>query len=114
MVHTGTFPNGITNDQGALCRDFILHERTFRHALEVGNDKTIKQELLSSPVYYDALIISRRLKISGIEQLTPEQVLDLEGEDADTLVSAMMDLDQRRSDFRKEQQAAAQAAAGPA
>ena len=114
MVLTGTFPNGVLNDQGSICREFILEERTFRHALEVGSDGSIKKELLSSPVYYDALVLSKRLKIAGIDRLTPEQVLELDAEDGDTLVSAMLELDQRRADFRREQQATPQTPAGAA
>lgn len=112
MVQTGTFPNGIVNDQGKPCAEFILHERTFRHTLELANDATIDKKLLSDSAYYDAAIISKRLKVAGIDNLTAEMVLDLDGADGDTLANAMMDLDQRRADFRKEQQAAAQAAAG--
>ena len=114
MVQTGTFIDGIINGQGAACREFILHERTFRHALEVGNDRTIQQDLLSDPVYYDAVIISKRLKVAGIDRMTPEQVLDLCAEDGDCLIDAILQLDQRRAEFRSQQQAAAQAAAGPA
>lgn len=114
MVQTGTFPNGITNDKGEPCREFILQERTFRHTLELANDPAIKKELLASPAYYDAAIISKRLAVAGIDKMTVDMVLDLDGEDGDELANAMMDLDQRRDDFRKEQQTAAQAAAGTA
>lgn len=113
MVQTGTFPNGITNDKGELCREFILQERTFRNTLELGSDPAIKHSLLSDPVYYDASIYSKRLKVAGIDKLTPEMVLDLDGEDGDELAFSAVKLDQRRAEFRKEQQAAAQAAAGP-
>jgi len=109
MEQTGTFPNGITDEEGAICRDFTLTERTFRHTLEVANDPAIKKELLSDASYYDAAIISKRLKIAGIDNLTPEMVLDLEGNDGDTLAQAMIDLDQRRAEFRKQQQAAPEA-----
>lgn len=112
MVQTGTLPSGIINAAGATCRDFILHERTFRHTLELANDLDIKKELLSSRVYYDAAIISKRLAVAGIDKVTPDMVLDLDGEDGDTLANAMMDLDQRRAEFRSQQQAAAQAAPG--
>ncbi|MDA8428940.1 MAG: hypothetical protein M0T70_06755 [Geobacteraceae bacterium] len=114
MVQTSTFPNGILNDKGEACRDFILHERTFRHTLELANDPAIKKELLAAPAYYDAAIISKRLKVAGIDSLTPEMVLDLEGDDGDTLAQAMMDLDQRRAEFRSTQQAAPKAADSPA
>jgi len=114
MVQTGTFPNGIINDKGEACRDFILHERAFRHTLELANDQAIKKELLASPTYYDAAIISKRLKVAGIDNMTPEMVLDLEGDDGDTLAQAMMDLDQRRADFRSSQQAAQKATDCPA
>lgn len=112
MVQTGTFPNGIPNDKGELCRDFILHERTFRNTLELGNDPHIKREQLSDPVYYDAAIYSKRLKVAGIDKLTPEMVLDLEGVDGDELAGACVDLDHRRAEFRSQQQAAPKAAAG--
>jgi hypothetical protein len=113
MVQTGTFPNGITNDKGELCREFILQERTFRHTLELANDPAIKKELLGAPAYYDAAIISKRLAVAGLDKVTPDMVLDLDGDDGDTLAGAMMGLDKRRDDFRKEQQAAAKTAAGP-
>jgi hypothetical protein len=112
MVQTGTFPNGIVNDKDAACREFILQERTFRNTLELANDPAIKKELLAVPAYYDAAIISKRLKVAGIDNLTPEMVLDLDGADGDTLAGAMMDLDQRRTEFRSEQQAAQKAIAG--
>ena len=111
MVQTGTFPNGITNDKGEICREFILQERTFRHTLELANDAGIKKELLGAPAYYDAAIISKRLAVAGIDKTTPDMVLDLEGDDGDTLANAMMELDARRTDFRKGQQAAQEAAA---
>jgi hypothetical protein len=113
MEQTGTFPNGITNDKGALCRNFTLAERTFRHTLELANDPAVKKELLSDPAYYDAAIISKRLKVNMIDTLTPEMVLDLEGDDGDTLAQAMMDLDQRRAEFRKKQQAAPETTDSP-
>lgn len=113
MVQTGTFPNGIINDKGEACREFILQERTFRHTLELAGDPDIKKELLGAPAYYDAAIISKRLAIAGIHKMTPDMVLDLAGEDGDMLANAMMDLDQRRAEFRSQQQAAAQTAAGP-
>lgn len=114
MVETGTFTFGITNDKGEACRDFILHERAFRHTLELANDPAIKKELLVSPTYYDAAIISKRLKVAGIDSLTPEMVLDLDGDDGDTLAQAIMDLDQRRSEFRSSQQGAPKATDSPA
>lgn len=112
MVQTDTFPNGITNDKGELCRDFILQERTFRHTLELANDPAIKKELLGSPAYYDAAIISKRLAVAGIDKLTPDMVLDLEGDDGDTLANAMMELDKRRAEFRSQQQTAQKTTAG--
>lgn len=114
MVQTGTFPCGIVNGEGNACREYILHERTFRNMLELGHDNSIKKELLSDPTYYDAAIISKRLKVAGIEHLTPEMVLDLSGDDGDELANAMMALDQRRAEFRNSQQTAAQTAAGSA
>ncbi len=113
MEQTGSFPNGIINEKGAICREFTLVERTFRQILEVANDKAIKKELLSDPSYYDAAIISKRLKVTMIDYLTPEMVLDLEGDDGDTLAHAMMDLDQRREEFRKTQQAAPETTNSP-
>jgi len=80
----------------------------------LANDPAIKKELLASPTYYDAAIISKRIKVAGIDNLTPEMVLDLEGDDGDTLAQAMMDLDQRRAEFRSTQQAAPKAADSPA
>ena len=113
MVQTGTFTIGITNGKGELCREYILHERTFRNTLELGSDPDIKIEQISDPVYYDAAIYSKRLKVAGIDKLTPEMVLDLEGADGDELSIACVKLDQRRAEFRKEQQTAAKAAVGP-
>lgn len=103
MTESGTFPEGIIVD-GKVCREFVLHERTFRCTLELANDPAIKRELLSTPAYYDAAIISKRLKVAGIDNLTPEMVLDLDGDDGDTLAQAMMALDQRRAEFRSTQQ----------
>jgi len=113
MDFTGTFPDGITNTKGEICRDFILQERTFRHTLELANDPAINKDLLGDYVYYDACIISKRLKVTGIEYLSPEMVLDLGGGDGDTLANAIMDLDKRRSDFRSAQQAAQKAPDSP-
>ncbi len=112
MVHTGTFLNGIINDKGIACREYILHERTFRNTLELANDPVIDKKLLSDTAYYDAAIISKRLKVAGINNVTPEMVLDLDGADGDTLGYAMFDLDQRREEFRSGQQAAQETAAG--
>lgn len=103
MEQTGTFPYGIANDQGEICRDFVLKERTFRHTLELANDPSVNKDLLSDPAYYDAAVISKRLSVAGIAKLTPDMVLDLEGEDGDALANAIMTLDQRRSEFRKAQ-----------
>ncbi len=114
MVQTGTFAYGIIDAEGRCGRDFTLHERTFRHALELANDSSIDKDLFADPAYYDAAVISKRLKVEGIDRLTPEMVLDLEGEDSDLLANAIVTLDQRRTEFRKEQQAAQKAAAGPA
>lgn len=100
MNVTGTFPNGVINGQGEVCHEFVLNERTFRHSLELANDRNIDKELLVDPVYYDAAIIAKRLSVPGLDRLTPEMVLDLEGEDGDALAQAIMTLDQRRSEFR--------------
>jgi len=113
MQITGTFPNGVTTAEGDICKDFILQERTFRNTLELANDSAINKDLLKDPAYYDACIISKRLKVSGIEYLSPEVVLDLDGADGDTLADAIMDLDKRRSDFRSAQQAAQKAPDSP-
>ena len=100
MNVAGTFPNGIINGQGEACKEFVLNERTFRHSLELANDRGINKELLVDPVYYDAAIIAKRLTIPGLDSLTPDMVLDLDGEDGDALAQAIMTLDQRRSEFR--------------
>jgi len=111
-METGTFPHGILNEEGELCKAFVLHERTFRHSLQLANDPALKQELLVDPVYYDAAIISKRLTIAGIPAITPEMVLDLEGDNGDALANAMMALDKRRTEFRSANKAAPEAAAG--
>lgn len=100
MNVTGIFPNGVINDQGEVCKEFVLNERTFRHSLELANDRSIDKELLVDPVYYDAAIIAKRLTVTGLDCLSPEMVLELEGEDGDALAQAIMTLDQRRSEFR--------------
>lgn len=110
MVETGTFPHGITNDKGELCREYILQERTFRNTLEIGHDPDVKKELISDTVYYDAAIYSKRLKVAGIDKLTVDMVLDLDGEDGDELASACVQLEFRRAEFRKGQQATTKAA----
>ena len=110
MQETGTFPIGVINEAGEPCRDFTLDERTFRHTLELANDRTIKKEKLSDPAYYDAAIISKRLKIAGVTTVTPEMVLDLDGDDGDALASVMMQQDKRRSEFRGAKQAVPEAA----
>jgi hypothetical protein len=112
MVQTGTFPFGINNDKDVLCSEYVLVERTFRHSLELANDPAIDSKLISDPVYYDAAMYSKRLKVAGIDRLTPDMVLDLAGDDADELASASVQLDKRRAEFRKSKQAASQAAAG--
>lgn len=114
MNVAGTFPNGIINGQGEACKEFTLNERAFRHTLELANDSTINKDLLGEPAYYDASIICKRLKVEGIDHLTPEMVLDLEGDDGDVLANAIMSLDQRRTEFRRTQQAAPKAAPSPA
>lgn len=113
MVHTGTFPNGIMNDKGELCREYILHERTFRHTLEIGHDPDIKTDLVSNALYYDAAIYSKRLKVAGIDKLTVDMVLDLDGEDGDELAAACVTLEHRRAEFRRARQTAAEAADSP-
>lgn len=114
MVQTGTFPEGIVTGDGTLCREYTLHERAFRHVLEVAHDPDIDKALMGDPVYYDAAILSKRLEVAGIDRLTPEVILDLSGDDGDELATAIMELDQRRAEFRKAQQTNAQAAAGTA
>lgn len=113
MDFTGIFPNGFITAEGDICKDFTLQERTFRNTLELANDPAINKDLLGDYVYYDACIISKRLKVTGIEYLSPEMVLDLDGADGDTLANAIMDLDKRRSDFRSAQQAAQKAPDSP-
>lgn len=100
MQETGRFPIGVRNEAGELCTDFTLEERTFRHTLELANDKGIDRELLSNAVYYDAAVLSKRLQISGVKRVTPEMVLNLDGEDGDLLADAIMKLDARRGEFR--------------
>lgn len=114
MVETGTFIDGFVNKDGETCRAFTLEERTFRHTLELANDRSVDKALLAEGAYYDAAVISRRLKVAGIEQLTPEMVLELQGDDADVLTNAIMVLEKRRDEFRRAQQAQSEAAASPA
>lgn len=113
MNIAGTFPNGINNAQGEACKEFVLNERTFRHSLELANDRNIEKELLVDPVYYDAAIIAKRLSVSGLDRLTPEMVLDLAGEDGDALAQAIMTLDQRRVEFRSAAPPVSKAADSP-
>jgi hypothetical protein len=110
MEQSDTFLYGITTADGKVCREFVLAERTFRHSLEVVNDPSIAKHRLSDPTFYDAAILTKRLRVDGVEKLTPEQILDLDGEDGDILAQAMVGLDERRSEFRRAQQTAADAA----
>lgn len=112
MEQTGTFPVGIAAADGNTCRDFTLHERAFRHTLEVARDKSIDNSRLNDPVYYDAAILSKRLEVAGLERLTPEMILDLDGDDGDELATAIMNLDQRRAAFRSTQRTNAETATG--
>ena len=114
MQITGTFLHGLAAADGSICRAFTLDERRFRHTLELANDSSINKDLLGEPAYYDASIICKRLKVEVIGHLTPEMVLDLEGDDGDVLASAIMSLAQRRDEFRRAQQAAQEAAPGSA
>lgn len=113
MVQTGIFPHGILNEKGEPCRDYILHERTFRHTLELANDPGINKDLINNSTYYDAAIYAKRLKVAGIDNLTPDMVLDLDAEDGDELAEAVTQLEQRREEFRNSQQTPPKAADSP-
>lgn len=109
MHEPGTFPHGVTNEEGSICREFYVVERSFRHSLELAHDPAISNEKLQDPVYYDAAIISKRLQVPGVTRVTPEMVLDLLDDDADALTSSLMTLGSRRAEFRRKQQAAPEA-----
>lgn len=103
MTENGTFEYGIPDADGVMHREFSLSERTFRHTLAVANSPLVNRDRLVDPVYYDAAIYAQRLAVDGIDQLSPDQVLDLEGVDGDLLAHATMNLDKRRADFRAKQ-----------
>lgn len=99
MEQTGTFPRGIEIG-GQFHREFALAPRLFRHTMELAYDPAVDKTLLADPVYYDAAIIARRLTVPGVAKVTPEMVLNLDGDDGDELATAIMSLDKRRAEFR--------------
>ncbi|GFO67879.1 hypothetical protein GMLC_14580 [Geomonas limicola] len=113
MEQAGKFPEGIIVDGVCHC-DFTLVEKTFRTTLEVSNDPTIDRKLMDDNAYYDACLYAKRLKVKGLDKLTPEQVLDLSGPDSDELILAEVTLEKRRQAFRDAAQAASKDPGSPA
>lgn len=111
MTITGTFPEGIIY-QGAICRNFTLEELRFEHILQIAHDPATDVDRLSEDVYYDAAKYAKRLKVEGIDQVTPEMVLDLSGPNSTELIIQTATLEKRRQDFRDAAQAAAEEGAG--
>lgn len=113
MQITGKFPEGIiTNDR--ICRDFTLQEQTFRTRLEIAFDPDINTDLLADGVYDAACLMAKRLRVDGIDKLTPEQVLDLSAQDSSELIGKTLKLESQRANFRSAAQAAEEKRAGAA
>jgi hypothetical protein len=99
MEHKGTLPIGIEVD-GKMCREYTLVEERFRHKLEVYTDADCGEQALKDPTYHTAAVLAKRLKIEGIEKVTPDMVLDLFPEDGSEIGNAASGIAARRSDFR--------------
>ncbi|NVO00761.1 MAG: hypothetical protein HXX17_15705 [Geobacteraceae bacterium] len=105
------FPKGIIiqDKDGAnrIFRNFILEEEVGKHTFDVMNDDTLDRERLANdPGYYSAALLASRIKLQGIENVTPEIVQDLHPLDLKYLLGEAADLDQRRDLFRSEIEAA--------
>jgi hypothetical protein len=112
MEIAGRFPEGIITADGRIFRDFMLLEQTFRTTLEIAHDQSIDKDLLDDEVYYSACLMAKRLTVDGIDNLSPEQVLDLSAEDAAELINKTSILERQRANFRDAAQAAAEKGAG--
>jgi hypothetical protein len=122
LTEPGAFAHGVLH-QGRYYKSFVLEEDTMRHALLVSNDHTLDFRRLagdeakgipSDDAYYSACILAKRLKVDGVANTTPEQVLNLSRQDGQLLLGLSARLEQRRELFRSEAAAAAQGPAGDA
>jgi len=106
MQLTGTFPEGIVVD-GICYREITLTEHQFRHTMELASDPTTDVKRLEDPVYYQAAILARRLKVNLLPvPVTPDMILELSGVDGDELARVASTLEQQRKAFRDAAQAA--------
>lgn len=116
LIEKGTFLHGIEHD-GKLFREFTLEEEVMRHTFAVSNDPDLDLERLAGDekkkvppdaAYYSACIMASRLKVEGLDKVTPEQVENLSKHDGQLLLILSAQIEQRRDHFRAEIEAAAQ------
>jgi hypothetical protein len=110
-----TFIHGICVN-GKVHRKFTLEEEVMRHTFLVSNDRTLdldrltgdeKKRIPPDEAYFQACIMAARLKVEGIDKVTPEQVESLSKSDGHQLMYLSSIIENRRELFRKEIEAAA-------
>ncbi|MDA8413028.1 MAG: hypothetical protein M0023_04480 [Desulfobacteraceae bacterium] len=112
FTEKGTFTHGIIVDN-KIHREFVLEEEVMRHTFLVSNDPTLdfvrlagndkaKPPVPADEAYYSACLMAARLKVEGLDKVTPEQVEQLSKEDARRLLTLSAIIEQRRDHFRAE------------
>ncbi|MCM0081775.1 hypothetical protein L4X63_09255 [Geomonas sp. Red32] len=102
-----TFPKGmivtlVVDDEEIhkIVRDFVLQEETMEHTFVVLNDLELDAARMKVGSYFQAAVISARVKIEGVN-VTPEMILDLDPADGLYLMAKTDELEARRAEFRK-------------
>jgi hypothetical protein len=116
FTEKGAFTHGIIVDN-KIYREFILEEEVMRHTFLVSNDYSLdivrlagdeKKKIEPDAGYYSACLMAARLKVSGLDKVTPEQVESLFKTDGQTLLITSANIEQRRELFRSQAEADAQ------
>jgi hypothetical protein len=108
LTESGTFIHGIEHE-GKFYREFVLEEEVMRHTFMVSNDNSLNLERLAGDEkkkiapdagYFSACIMAARLKVEGLDRVSPEQLEELSKADGMLLLVMSAQLEQRRTLFR--------------
>ena len=98
MEETGTLPVGIDHG-GQVCTQFVLREQIVADGIEVL-ESTDAERAVASDAFYGVCIMAKRLRVTGIPEVTTQMVMGMNQLDFDALHKAEKRLDQRRLEFR--------------
>lgn len=102
LTEKGTFTEGvIVADR--IYTGFELEEEILQHTYDVMNDRDIDNDRLAKDsAYFNAALLAKRVRIEGLDRrLTPEEMLDISGDDGRAIQMVSATLEQRRLLFRK-------------